>query len=217
MLHKLLLIGTFVLGWTCPFTADAQKVPVKHSLGLVAAPVLYSTGDRWGKSLGVQYEAGFGSKEIVSVVSSLSFLQKSIIATPGRIGSPTMAAHYVFDAGAKLNLPLLGGKLSFLAGYGVMWGNEILSGSTYLSTYGSSSPVGQFYLASTRSKSSGIDTYTLRNVTYDGAVYQLQYEHPLSRKLTLGGHVKIRYMSRSRPTENNQVNTFGLLIKYTLN
>jgi hypothetical protein len=217
MLNKALLIGTLLFGWACPFAAHAQSLPVKHSVGLILAPVLYSTGDRWGKSLGVQYEAEFGQKQTLGLVGSFSLLQKSIGGNERIFGSATMSAHYVFDIGAKLSLRILGGGLSFQAGYGAMWGHEILSGAYYLTIFSASSPRPHFYLTSTRPTFSGGQTPTLRNVTYQGAVYQLQYEHPLSRKLALGGHVKIRYMSRSFPTENNQVNTFGLLIKYTLN
>lgn len=217
MFSKILLIGTLLFGWACRFTAYAQPIPVKHSIGLVAAPVLYSTGDRWGKSLGIQYEATFGPKETVSLVSSLAFLQKSISSVSFRIDPPTMSAHYAFDLGAKLNVRILGGRLSFLAGYGVMTGYEILSGSTYLTTYSAASPVPRFYILNAMPTSSGVDSPTLRSAIYHGAVTQLQYEYELSRKLALGGQVKIRLMSRNRPTENNQVNTFGLLLKYRLN
>ncbi|MBO0930036.1 hypothetical protein [Fibrella aquatilis] len=186
---------------------------IKHSIGVEYARVFFSRGDIWGDALRIQHNVSFGKQQLINLQTSVGMLQKQRYSSEAGFGSGLQAAYYSFDLGPKLNIGLLGSKISLMAGYAWLWGNELQPGYAV----GIVKPGDAVYFLVEPREPAAIFV----NKLYDGPALQMQIAVPLNERFSIAvtGRTLIVYTKEQRDQFftariNNMTASLGIMAQY---
>ena len=203
-----------VVWGSAPIQAQSKvSNSTRHSMGLEYARVFFSRGDIWGDALRIQHTVGFGRRQIIGLQTSVGMVQKQRYSSAVSYGSGLQAAYYSVDIGPKLNIGILGSKISVMVGYAWLWGNEIQPGNAV----GIVRPGNAIYFLVEPREPSAIFV----NKLYDGPALQVQLTVPVSEHfgVSVTGRTLIVYTTEQRDQFfaariNNMIASVGILAQY---